>query len=73
MSDNELVMVEYNWKKKYFHWEPARTRIRKNASQVIHEGKPRNPDWIVVGLCTWDEVDELSSAFVRARDKAQRK
>jgi hypothetical protein len=67
--DDDLYMVEYNWKRKYFHYEPVGMRIKKNISQVIYEGKPRNPDWIVVGICEWDKTDELIKEFIKAREK----
>ena len=50
MEDKTLWIVEFNWKRGQFHIEPLRGRLKRNIAQLLYDGKPRNPDWVTIGV-----------------------
>ena len=65
----ELQIVEYNWKERRFRAESVQMRLEKNITAVLRDGQPRNPDWILVGVCwegqQFDYIEALGQRMER--------
>lgn len=64
-NDEDLYLVEYGWKGKLknYHIENIKTRLKKNVSQIMNNGKPNNPNWTPIGLMSFDEAVDYIERF----------
>jgi len=66
-----IYLIEFNPKSERIHYEPLEGRLRKNASELIHERKLRSPNWVPVATAPANLAWEQSQIFLQAwRKKA---
>ncbi len=61
-----LWCVEYNWRNGTIHREQLEIRAIKNAYQIIVEGRPRDPDLVLVGVMPKESIDKWVKDFLKA-------
>jgi hypothetical protein len=62
---DDLYVIEFNWRRKWFHFEPLKRRLVRNLSQLIKNGRPNADGWVLVLVCKRDEIPDALEKLER--------